>query len=129
MEVVSRDSGAVISSSPQNWHDSWRAALGVSYKPGDRWKLRAGAAYDESPVPDRFRTARIPDATRVWLAVGLQYRVMASGTVDIGYAHVFVMDPSIDRTEPIGSTGQTTTLRGQYENQVDIIGIQFSYTF
>ena len=129
VEVVSRDSGAIISSSPQNWHDSWRAALGVSYKPGDRWKLRAGAAYDDSPVPDRFRTARIPDGTRVWLAVGLQYRVLASGTVDIGYAHLFLMDPSINRTEPIGSTGLTTTLRGEYEIRADILGIQFSYTF
>jgi long-chain fatty acid transport protein len=129
LEVVSRSTGTVLSSSPQNWHDTWRVALGVTYKAGDRVKLRAGTAYDETPVPDRFRSARIPDESRVWLAAGLQYRVMASGTVDIGYAHLFVQDPSINRTEPIGATGQTTTLRGEYENRVDIIGIQFSYTF
>jgi long-chain fatty acid transport protein len=129
LEVVGRSTGSVISSSPQNWHDTWRVALGVIYKVGDRLKLRAGTAYDESPVPDRFRSARIPDESRVWLAAGVQYRVMASGTVDIGYAHLFVQDPSINRTEPIGSTGQTTTLRGEYENRVDIIGLQFSYTF
>jgi hypothetical protein len=46
-----------------------------------------------------------------------------------GYAHLFLMDPSINRTEPIGSTGLTTTLRGEYENRADILGIQFSYTF
>jgi long-chain fatty acid transport protein len=130
LEVVSRPTGTVISSSPQNWHDTWRGALGVNYRYGTRLKLRGGVAFDETPVRDEFRTARVPDESRIWLAAGVQYRVLGSGTVDIGYAHLFPpKHPSINRTEPIGSTGLTTTLRGEYETRVDIIGIQFSYTF
>ena len=45
LEVVSRPTGTVISSSPQNWHDTWRGALGVNYRYGTRLKLRGGALH------------------------------------------------------------------------------------
>lgn len=54
----------------ENWKDSWRYSLGATWHRDSAWSWRAGIAYDETPVPDAFRTPRIPDESRTWLAVG-----------------------------------------------------------
>lgn len=128
LDIVRKSDGAIVSSTPENWEDSWRFALGVNYRYSQGWKLRAGVAYDQTPVRDDFRTARIPDERRFWVAIGVQYKPLPNSALDIGYAHLFVKDPSIHRTEPL-PPAFTTTLRGEYDNKVDIVGVQLSHTF
>ncbi len=89
--------------------------LGVTYAARDTLTLRAGVAYDKSPVKDKFRTVRVPDSDRVWLAVGAGYRLSESLSVDIGYAHLFVSDAPIN----IGSATEGF-VRGEFNNRVDI---------
>jgi long-chain fatty acid transport protein len=74
----------------QNWDDAFRYCVGVTYTMNDAWKFRTGFAYDESPVPDAFRTPRIPDEDRTWLSFGVAHRISPVGTIDVGYLHVFV---------------------------------------
>jgi hypothetical protein len=50
-----------------------RYSVGASYQCNDAWKVKMGLAYDESPVPQQYRTARLPDNNRLWLSAGLQY--------------------------------------------------------
>jgi long-chain fatty acid transport protein len=80
-------------------------------------------AYDETPVSDAFRTARIPDASRTWLAFGAQYRLSASTMLDVGYAHLFFEDARINKTE------NGITLSGAYDNSVDILSAQLTLDF
>ena len=63
------DNGVPDSVTPQNWDNNWRIAVGATYKLNEAWKLRAGLAYDQSPVDDAFRTPRIPDEDRTWLTM------------------------------------------------------------
>ena len=67
-----------------------------------RLSLRGGVAYDETPVSDAYRTARIPDGDRTWMAFGGQYRVSDRSTFDFGYAHLFIRDTHINKTEGTG---------------------------
>jgi long-chain fatty acid transport protein len=85
---------------------------------------RAGVAYDETPVEDAFRTARIPDNSRTWIALGGQYRLSEKSALDFGYAYLFVEDSSINST--VAGAG---TLRGSYDNSVNILSAQYTYTF
>jgi long-chain fatty acid transport protein len=62
--------GGAPSVSSQNWRDTWALALGAEYLVADGLRVRAGAAYDQSPARDAFRTPRIPDSDRYWLSVG-----------------------------------------------------------
>src|SRR5439155_1057724 len=60
---------------PERWKDSFRYSVGTRYEPTRRWSFRLGAAYDETPVPDdAHRTARIPDADRIWASFGIGFR-------------------------------------------------------
>lgn len=116
--------GAPDSVTPENWRDTVRLALAVNYQASDVWKLRTGVAYDPTPVKDKFRTPRIPDENRVWLALGTNVKVTPASSLDFAYAHLFVKDASInDRVAGAG------TLRGNYDNDVNVISAQFNYRF
>lgn len=109
----------------QNWDDTFRYSAGVTYTLNDAWKFRTGFAYDESPVPDEFRTPRIPDEDRTWLTFGISHRISSQGTIDVGYLHVFVDDSVLDKVgESDGSR-----LRGTYDASVDVISLQYTHQF
>jgi long-chain fatty acid transport protein len=117
----------------EHWDDTMRVALGMEYTPCDKYKLRFGVAWDESPVDTQFRTARIPDSDRIWVGVGLGFALSQNMWVDLGYAHIFFRDANIDERSPF--VAQTTTpstvaeLRGKFNTSVDIAGLQFRWTF
>ncbi|MFP5418183.1 MAG: OmpP1/FadL family transporter [Gammaproteobacteria bacterium] len=120
---IVRSNGTTLGVTPENWDDSYRYSVGVNYRLNDKLTLRSGVAYDETPVSDTFRTARIPDESRTWLAFGVQYRLSASSSIDFGYAHLFIKDASINKTE------SGVTLTGTYDASVDILSAQFTHNF
>jgi len=121
---IVRDSGATLGTpTTENWDDSYRYSVGANYRLDDKLMLRGGVAYDETPVPDAYRTARIPDENRTWLAFGVQYRLSAASMIDVGYAHLFIDDPRINKTE------SGITLSGDYDNSVDILSAQLTMDF
>lgn len=125
---IVRDSGEVLSVTPERWKDTWRYALGVTFKAGDAWKLRGGIALDETNVPASTRTARLPDAQRKWVAVGAQWAPQNSPlSLDFGYAHLFSDDVSINQNE--GNTAVSGLLNGQQESDVNIVSVQLGYRF
>ncbi len=109
---------------PENWEDTVRLGLGVNYKPDDVWTLRAGAAYDPSPVDDQFVTAAIPDSDRFWLSFGVGYRPSDNLNLDFVYAHLFFNDRAISQSDMTAGN-----LVGTYENRVDIFGAQLTWRF
>ncbi len=110
----------------ENWDDTYRFALGASYQQSKQLKLRSGIAYDQSPVSDAYRTARIPDADRTWLTVGATYQLSAKSSMDFGYAHIFVANATINNNNPSPPPGK---LVGSYDNSVDILSAQFNHRF
>jgi len=113
----------------EHWQDSYRTSVGVTYAPDDNWKFRAGTAYDTSAVPDKeHRTPRIPDSDRIWTALGLGYRISNAVSFDIGYAHLFVNDPEIDK-KPAGEDLLRGGLKGTFDADIDIISAQLNIAF
>lgn len=112
-----------------SWKNSMRYSLGVSYKPMDKLTLRAGVAYDETPVPDaKYRTPRIPDTDRTWIAFGLGYKVSDKIIIDVGYAHLFFKTSHIDK-DPVGEDSLRGGFKGHYKGHVDIGSLQITYRF
>jgi long-chain fatty acid transport protein len=108
----------------ENWKDTWRVSAGATYHYSAQWLARTGLAFDQAPVSDEYRTARIPDANRTWLSVGGQYKPGKDSALDFGYAHLFVKDASINKT--VTGAG---TLAGNYSNSVDILSLQYARNF
>jgi long-chain fatty acid transport protein len=122
--TVKRASGTVLTTTPENWKDNLRYSVGVNYRSDDKMTWRFGVAYDETPVENAFRTPRIPDESRTWLAVGGQYKIDKQSAVDFGYAHLFVKDASISQASASGGA-----LVGKYDNAVDIVSVQYTRSF
>lgn len=120
---IVRTNGALASLTEERWKDTWRFSLGANYRWNDTLTLRGGIAFDETPVPDAYRTARIPDEDRTWLSLGVQYRVSPKALLDVGYAHLFVKDARINKTE------SGVLLAGRYDASVDILSAQLTLNF
>jgi long-chain fatty acid transport protein len=125
---IYRTGGATLQLTPENWDDTWRFSLGASYHVNEQWKLRGGVAFDQTPVPDQFRTARIPDQDRTWLSIGAQWKPTPALAIDVGYAHLFVKDATINDNQGTGVLGNGL-LQGTYSNSVDIFSLQMAYSF
>jgi long-chain fatty acid transport protein len=123
---VVRDSGATVSVTPERWHDTWRYALGASYAVSERFTLRAGVAYDATPVPTATRTPRLPDADRTWLAIGARWR-RNSLILDCGFAHLFAA--TVHLAQDGGNAAAAGVLVGRQRAAVNIVSTQLAYRF
>ena len=113
---------------PENWSNSNRYSLGVNYRHSSTWMLRAGLAFDETPIPDaRARTPRIPGNDRRWLALGASYTHNRDITIDVGYAHLFIEDTDIDHSNAENPAAGTIT--GEFDSSVDIVSAQLVWNF
>lgn len=126
--AVFRDSGALLTATPENWNNTMRYSIGLNYKYSDTLKLRAGLAYDEEAIDDEFRTVRIPGNDRKWLSFGAGWQATPNTKLDVGYAHLFISDTSIDdnQTNVVPGKGRVT---GEYDASVDIISMQVTHNF
>jgi long-chain fatty acid transport protein len=119
--------GTVLSSTPENFKDTYRYALGATYRASDAWSIKVGVALDQTPVNDTDRTPRLPDQDRTWVSVGAKYGLSSDTTVDFGYAHLIIKDASINQNA--GNTTAFGLINGTYKASVDILGVQLAHRF
>jgi long-chain fatty acid transport protein len=113
----------------ENWQDNYRYSIGATYRPTEQWAIRAGLAYDTSAVDSaQYRTPRIPDSYRTWIALGAGYRFSKMISADIGYAHIFVSDSAINKN-PVGEDAVRGGLRGTFDSHINIISAQLNVNF
>ena len=105
------------------WKDSWTVALGQEYYMDDKWTLRGGVAWDQSPSrSNTFRSNRIPDTDRIWTSLGASYKT-GHHQLDLGYAHLFMMHGRT-RNNPNGGD-----LDVKYYNHSNMLALQYQYNF
>lgn len=108
-----------------DWKDTNRYSVGANFHPSKEMTIRVGYAFDESPVTSSTKaTARVPDADRTWLTVGLGYAASKTISLDVGYAMIAVADSNIDRTN-----GTKSTLKGSYDSEINILSAQLNWDF
>lgn len=131
---IYRTSGAPLTSTPLKFDDSWRVGLGANYQATEAVKLRLGVAYDTTPVRNEFRTPRLPDQDRTWLAGGVQWAFSKRAAIDLGIAYLFIKDassnlPSVDpNPRPGFSAPPRGNLIGTYGADVWIGSVQARYS-
>lgn len=122
-----RVDGAILQNTPEKFRNTWRVALGTNYQFNDRWLGRFGMAYDQSPVQEGYRTPRLPDAHRLWLALGGQYALNKNMKIDFGFAYLHANDKKI--LDHAGNPNLNGRLDGYYENYATVASMQMIYTF
>jgi long-chain fatty acid transport protein len=139
INVINSNTGQTADQLRLDFDNAWRVALGVNYFSSEKWTIRGGIAWDQSPVNDQNRTVRLPDNDRFWVALGAQFKFGKGGALDFGYAHLFVQSSTINQSKqqvipaappllPVSVT-VNNNISGSYDTSVDIIGVQLTWTF
>ncbi len=110
---------------PFNWDDTMFYSLGGEWAMSDRFTFRAGVAFDETPTNDVTRTPRLPDADRTWLSAGVTWNANETLSIDAGFTHIMVDDPTINGVR--SSSGSTLT--GSFDASANLFGVGAQYRF
>jgi len=131
--VYMPDAFATNSTIQTHWKNSWLASIGTDYRYNHKWTLRTGVAYDETPTQSAYRDARIPDSDRVWLAGGFTFNFNQRLSLDGTYTHLFIRNQSINVTQALGSSVNSTAplevnhASADYKGSADIVGLAVRY--
>jgi long-chain fatty acid transport protein len=118
--AIPTNPGGVLGVIDASWRDGWFFSTGLEYDYSKQLTLRAGAAYEITPVPGPTkRIIGIPDADRIWGSLGLTYNVSNTMAVDFAYSHIFVDNVQIDRTNIPG----TVRILANLDASADIVSI------
>lgn len=76
------------STTPRNWHDTYRIGLGGQFKVNPTLLLQAGASYDSSPTNASHRLPDLPIDRQVRIGAGLIYNVIKA--VQLGFSYEYL---------------------------------------
>ncbi|MDN5864781.1 MAG: outer membrane protein transport protein [Gammaproteobacteria bacterium] len=108
-----------------NYQNTWTLALGADWRINPHWTVHGGVSYDESPVTDQYRNARLPDADRRWIAAGVTWNINNSSSLAFGWAHLFIGDSvPMDQTGTFGDH-----VVGTWSENADLYSIQYQMRF
>jgi long-chain fatty acid transport protein len=108
---------------PFAWRDTQFVSLGGEFQLNDRFTLRAGLAYDETPTHLETRTPRLPDDDRTWYSMGATWRATEALEFNFGYTRIEPDAPRVD------IRGNGSHLVGPFDGHADLYGISAQYKF
>lgn len=110
--------------SPKNWKDVWCYKLGGQYSLTEMIDLRAGYAYDESPIPDSTLGPELPDADRHNAAFGLGIH-NGRTALDLAYMWVHFVDRTVNNQNMQTLTGEN----GTFKSDAHLFGANLTVKF
>ncbi|HIV70474.1 MAG TPA: OmpP1/FadL family transporter [Candidatus Aquabacterium excrementipullorum] len=119
----------------QQWRDTVRVSVGANYRINQRFLVRAGYAYDQSPVRSAELThPALPDGDRNWLSLGLNVKVDDKSSIDLAYSYVKLDDVRSNYKNacyPTSTTctGNGETTKGLYQTFLQFFGLSYTYRF
>jgi long-chain fatty acid transport protein len=128
--------GTVVTTLPLNYKDGYFYSAGFDYDWAPNLTLRAGVAYEDSPITDRIRSTRLPDNDRIWASLGATYRWNHKLSFDVAYTHIFVKNTPIRIVPghqdfvaaPVPGLGLTPfPLVADADARVDIVSVGLTY--
>lgn len=114
-----------------NWRNTYKVGLGGSYQISEPLQLRAGIAFDKSPVRNAdYRMNSLPDGNRIWFSAGMKYHIGKNHVVDAAYTHIHINDTSYRTAKASGNDVDSKgASSARFKNHADIIGLQYTYKF
>lgn len=129
--TVVNASGTELTTSTNNWDDTWAYRLGAIYQMNPKTKLMFGYSFDETPQPDEHFSARVPDDDRQLFSLGMT-RDFGNWDLELAYMLVDVDDRTVDSNEAYTAGGDpngTDVYNGTYETDSDLISVGVSMEF
>jgi long-chain fatty acid transport protein len=113
----------------EDWHDAWGYRFGAQYAVNQYLDVRAGVAYDESPIPRKSVSCRIPGGDRWIYAVGFGGHYQAF-TADIAYQYVDAQSTKLGNEGQDQAAAAVGPLEGKFKDvSAHIFAVNLTYRF
>ncbi|MCA1928540.1 OmpP1/FadL family transporter [Rheinheimera sp.] len=116
---------------PEHWQDSWSYSVGTTVQYNDELTLKTGLAYDENPIGNSHKTARVPTSDRIWWTWGANWTLTAQQSLDFAYGYMWMDKVRIDEHE-YNADGQRiykSGVQATYRNKAQVLAVQWNYKF
>lgn len=113
---------------PRNYKNSSTYRVGMQFTPNDKFSVRAGAYYDESPVQNGYFAPETPRNDSMAGTFGFTYRITPKLGIDFAatYLHFQEIDNSYDHYK---EDGNDVSFGGTYKSNAYSFGLGLSYNF
>ncbi|MBB1453563.1 outer membrane protein transport protein [Pseudoalteromonas sp. B129b] len=108
----------------EQFDDSFRYSVGADYQYNEDLLLRAGVAFDESPVSQTHLSISIPDTDRFWFSFGGNYTIDQNSNVDLGVSIIRGKTQTFTETDDSGSQWAFES-----KGHAVLVGAQYNYKF
>ena len=116
--------GLGSSTTLEDYRNTWRVALGSNYHITDKWMMRVGGGYDQTPTVTAHRDVRLPDSDRCALSIGTHYQMRPNLGFDLGYTYLFAANNAIvNNTQAISATS-SYNVDAISKNHAQLVGLQ-----
>jgi long-chain fatty acid transport protein len=116
----------------EDWDDAWAYRFGAQYAVNQYLDVRAGIAYDESPIPREAVSPRIPGGDRWIYAVGFGGHFKGFDA-DLAYQYVDAESVKLGSNvgqDPVFEAAAAGPLTGKFKDvDAHIIAVNLSYRF
>lgn len=129
--IYNQNATPVLSENLRNYKNSNTYRLGAQYKPTNKFTVRAGWYYDESPVQDGYFAPETPRNDSNGYTGGLTYQLNDKLGIDFSflYLHFNETKNSYDYYDDPTTTTGYTSFGGTYKSSVFSPGIGITYGF
>lgn len=130
IEIANLDKSAIITST-NNWEDTTSYKLGFIYQLNPTTKLLFGYSSDETPQPDEYFSARVPDNDRTLISLGFTHDISKNVTIEGSYMNVDIDERTINSATPFagGDANGTTAYNGEYKAGADVLAFGLTMKF
>jgi len=112
----------------RNYKDASTYRVGAQYKATDKFAVRAGWYFDESPVQDGYFAPETPRNDSMGFTGGLTYQVTPKFGIDFSFLYLH-FDEIENSYNYFNEDGNLTSFGGTYKNVVFSPGIGVTYGF
>ena len=118
----------ITSVNPRNYEDSNIYRFGLQYHYNDRWTLRGGVYFDESPVQDGYYAPETPRNDSIGYTAGATYNYSRNLHMDVSFL-ILTFDNEENSYDYYEEGGVTSPVGGTYDSSANSIGFGLSYKY
>ncbi len=120
------DGSGLILTEQAGWGDVLTSRVGVELHLPEL-VLRAGYAFDRTPIPDPELRPSVPDANREVLSAGIGYEVGEGLTLDFAFQSIRYLERTISTSRVLTDGG--TAFNGTYLLSATVVGLNVTYSW
>jgi long-chain fatty acid transport protein len=111
-----------VQSTPRDWKDSLTLRLGAEYTFVERWSVRLGGIWDQTPVPADRLDFQLPDADRVDVTAGFGARITDRVSLDLAALYVLPQERATSRSDPL-----EPPVKGSFRIDAWVVGLTLGF--